>query len=110
MSRLVGGTPNAATIPHSFSARKEKVQIFFALVKSAQNGFGGLWMNIEDRVRKRIEQAQTTGPCLNLRQIADVVEVPYDRVWRFMTKESYRLAALDAEKILNAPLIIESDV
>lgn len=67
-------------------------------------------MNIEDRVRKRIEHAQREPAKLHLKQIATIAKVPYDRVWRFMTKEGYRLTAIDAEKILNAPIILESDV
>lgn len=56
-------------------------------------------MNVEERVKRQIEQAQTTGAKLKLTQVAEITGVPYDRIYRFMTQDSYRLSAIDGEKI-----------
>jgi hypothetical protein len=58
-------------------------------------------MNIEERVKNLIERAQTTGAELNLTQIARVCDVDYDKIWRFVTRNT-PLKAIDAEKIEKA--------
>lgn len=73
---------------------------FFSQVdKRLKTRFSVAGMNVEERVKRQIEQAQTTGGCLKLTQVAQLVDVPYDRIYRLMTQDNYRLSAIDGEKI-----------
>lgn len=54
---------------------------------------------VATQLRALIDKARETTPRLTLRQIADLCDVQYDRLWRFVRKESDTLSLGEAERL-----------
>lgn len=57
---------------------------------------------IVERLRDTIHEAMTTGACLTLRQIANVSEVNYERLWRFANSRQDNIPLDEVERIHKA--------
>ena len=72
-------------------------------------------MNLDEKIRLLVGEAQNTGLRLSLRQVSDKCRISYDRLWSFMSpKRRGDLRVEEAQRIYETlsgkPLLSDDDL
>lgn len=72
-------------------------------------------MNLDEKIRLLVEEAQETGLRLSLRQVSDKCLISYDRLWAFMSPKRRGELRVDEaqriyEKLTGKPLLSDDDL